>query len=151
MNPLVGPITAVRWAGSPPIYIAIGSGEMQQDPVRVMAQTAARQKVPIIWDEYELMPHNWPMLLPVWPQSVRCMQQWAGACMKFTTPGSRVSTTGSLLSFEPDETGKRTTSAVDVLQLTDITADDVKKAMAKGIEDTRAGAREFIERSRSKL
>nr|POF15627.1 hypothetical protein CFP56_48821 [Quercus suber] len=151
MNPLVGPMTAERWHGAPPLYIAIGSKEMQQDPVRVVAQTAARQDVPVLWDEYELMPHNWPMMMPGWPQSERCMQNWARACVRFTTPGSPVATSGSLLAFEPDANGHRASSAVDVRRLTDITLDDVKRGMAQGIVDTQTRARDFMKKAKSKL
>ena len=35
------------------------------------------------WLEFEAMPHNWPMLFPMFWQSERCMQEWASACLSF--------------------------------------------------------------------
>lgn len=34
----------------------------------------------ILWEEYEALPHLWPLLFGSWPQSQRCWENWARAC-----------------------------------------------------------------------
>lgn len=82
-HPLVSPMLAKSWQGSPPMYIAVGSKERLIDAAKVLRQQAAGQGVEVLWDEYELMPHSWPMILPKYPQSIRCYRVWAEACVKF--------------------------------------------------------------------
>ena len=82
-HPLVSPILSKSWRGSPPIYIAVGSKERIVDGAKLLAQQAAREGTKVLWDEYELMPHSWPMVLPRYPQATACISAWANACMDF--------------------------------------------------------------------
>lgn len=49
----------------------------------VVAQLAARQGVPVVSDEYELMPHNRPTVVPNHPHSIKCYHPWADTCSPF--------------------------------------------------------------------
>ena len=42
--------------------MATGGGERLADGARSVAQTAARQDVAVVWEEYEAMPHLWPSI-----------------------------------------------------------------------------------------
>ena len=99
-HPLVSPLTAESWAGAPPLWLALGD-ERMIDAAKVLAQNAAQQGVTVQWLEFEAMPHNWPMLFPMFWQTGRCMQEWASACSDFVcgkeirSRGARVHTEGS--------------------------------------------------------
>lgn len=82
-HPLVSPIAVKSWKGCPPIYMAMGSKERIVDGGKVVAQLVASQDVCVLWDEYELMPHNWPMVLPDHLMSTKCCRSWAEACLSF--------------------------------------------------------------------
>ena len=93
-HPLVSPVAAKSWTGAPPMYIGIGSTERNVDSTKIVAQTAARQGVKVIWDEYELMPHNRSMVLRSYPQSAKCHESWAAACLRFVS-GKALETSGT--------------------------------------------------------
>ena len=120
-HPLVSPLVAKSWKGTPPMYIAIGSAECNLDATRVVAQTAARQGVIVIWDEYELMPHNWPMVLKMYPQTSRCYQSWAEACTKFVR-AEVIVITGTFISW-----GSLAITEIDVENLMSLTMEEVDR------------------------
>ncbi len=122
-HPLVSPLAAKSWRDAPPMYIAIGSKERNSDSTKVPAQLAARQGVPVIWDEYELMPHNWPMVFPKYPHSIKQYQSWSAACLRFLgeTP---IKTEGIFTEFE-----NLSTREVDVYNLTPLSLDEVERLM----------------------
>ena len=114
-HPLVSPMTARSWAGAPPIYLAVGSRERSVDAARFVAQSAAQAGVSVVWDEYEYLPHNWPMILRGWPHSKTCYERWAEACLSFAR-GDNVRSSGSFTDFDGLQCRE-----VDVLQLTPYT------------------------------
>ena len=122
-HPLVSPLAAKSWRGAPPMYIAIGSKERNSDSTKVPAQLAAREGVPVIWDEYELMPHNWPMVFPNYPHSIKQYQSWAAACLRFLG-NEKIETTGTFSQFE-----SLSARQVDVCNLTPLTLDEVETLM----------------------
>ncbi|KAL9117315.1 MAG: hypothetical protein Q9187_006151 [Circinaria calcarea] len=122
-HPLVSPVAAKFWRGAPPIYVAVGSTERVADAAKVVAQAAARQGVPVLWDEYEFMPHNWPMILTDYPQTVKCYEAWARACSSFVQ-GDRVRSAGTFTTFEGLRTRK-----LDVEHLTYLTDEEVGRLM----------------------
>ena len=85
-HPLVAPATALSWAGAPAMWLACGQ-ERLADGVKIIAQTAARDGVPVLWEQYQSMPHTWAQVFPQWPQSVRCFESWAQACKRFGEGG----------------------------------------------------------------
>ena len=84
-HPLVSPVAARDWTGgkdgevAPPMYLAFGE-EMLVDEGKQLAQTAARQGVTVIWEEWEGMCHCFGMVLPGTPMSKRVFSDWAGFC-----------------------------------------------------------------------
>ena len=122
-HPLVCPMALKSWNGCPPIYMAMESKERLVDGGKLVAQFAARQGVPIIWDEYELMPHNWPMVFPDHPQSIKCYHSWAEACSRFVA-GAPVTTSGIFTEF-----GSLHARSLDVMNLTHLTVDEVESLM----------------------
>ncbi|PHH82941.1 hypothetical protein CDD82_4264 [Ophiocordyceps australis] len=75
-HPLVSPITARSWAGSPPIWLCTG-WELLQYEDRFMAKKLAADGVPVVFEEYEAMPHVFAMVLPQNPAARLCFDRWA--------------------------------------------------------------------------
>ena len=72
MHPLVSPVAATSWAGSPPLFLACGE-ERNTDGNLYIAQQAARQGVTVHLEQYENMTHVWPTALPHLPHSARAL------------------------------------------------------------------------------
>lgn len=95
LHPLVAPALARSWEGAPPMWFA-GGQERFADSAKLAAERAARLSVQVWYEEYEEMPHDFPILSATWawakteewPQSVRCMQKWANACRIFGEGGT---------------------------------------------------------------
>jgi acetyl esterase/lipase len=75
-HPLVSPMAAMDWKNSPPIYINCGE-EMLADECKVVARRMNQQGVTVVWDEYEAMPHVFPMMLDGSAASKACYKEWA--------------------------------------------------------------------------
>ena len=120
-HPLVSPVAARNWRGCPPLWLAMGQ-ERLADAGKVVAQTAARQGVVVLWDLYERMPHNWIMMFPKLWQAEDCISR-CGEVIKMLADDEVVGTKGEMVTI----TGER--KEVDVRQLTDLTADQVEGLM----------------------
>ncbi|KAL8697706.1 MAG: hypothetical protein Q9201_006979 [Fulgogasparrea decipioides] len=95
LHPLVAPAFARSWEGAPPMWFA-GGQERFADSAKLAAEQAARQGVPVSYEEYEEMPHDFPIMSATWPwaktegwpQSVKCMEAWVNACKVFGEGGT---------------------------------------------------------------
>lgn len=74
-HPLVSPLAATSWAGSPPLWMCTG-WEMLHDEDAVVAARAAAQGVVVQYEEYEAMPHCFAMLMPTLPTADTCLRGW---------------------------------------------------------------------------
>ena len=130
-HPLVSPATAESWVGAPPMWLVSGS-ERLTDSVKVIAKTACRQGVCVLWEQYEGMPHTWPMILENLPQTTMCFQHWAKACNDIVASKERsLSSHGTFISVEDQKF-----TDVNVQNLTPLTAREARsliKAKAKGM------------------
>ncbi|RDA87848.1 hypothetical protein CP532_2971 [Ophiocordyceps camponoti-leonardi (nom. inval.)] len=75
-HPLVSPITAASWQGCPPVYICAG-WEMLADDARFLARHLAAQHVPVVFEQYQAMPHIFPVVFPAVPSTRRCFEALA--------------------------------------------------------------------------
>lgn len=75
-HPLVSPINAPSWRGCPPVWICTG-WEMIGHEDRCLAHRLNRDGVPVVFEEYEAMPHCFAMLLSWTAVSRRCIDGWA--------------------------------------------------------------------------
>lgn len=131
-HPLVSPATAENWVGSPPMWLVSGQ-ERLTDSVKVIAKTACEQKVCVWWEQYEGMPHTWPMILRDLPQTAVCFQHWARACHDFVTRDHRtLSSHGIFVTAEDLETRD-----VSVEDLTQLTAEEVRSLIKRKATDMR--------------
>ena len=76
-HPLVSPITAKDWSGSPPLYIGTGE-ELLTDEDKYVASLAAQQGVTVVFEEYLAMPHVFSAMLGHLPASKRFFDGWGG-------------------------------------------------------------------------
>lgn len=81
------------------MWIACGQ-ERLADSAKIIAQTAARQGVDVLWEQYEAMPHTWAQIFPVWPQSRRCLESWAHACLTFVDAKERTFSRGTTVAAQ---------------------------------------------------
>ncbi|KJZ74595.1 hypothetical protein HIM_05945 [Hirsutella minnesotensis 3608] len=75
-HPLTSPITAGNWDGAPPVYMCTG-WELLAWEVKVAAKRLAVQGVPVVFEEYEAMPHCFAMVLTETSASRRCFAAWS--------------------------------------------------------------------------
>ncbi|KAL8891828.1 MAG: hypothetical protein Q9215_001153 [Flavoplaca cf. flavocitrina] len=80
-HPLVSPLAAKDWTKSCPMYFCSGE-EMLADEGKAVASVAAKQGVPVVWEQYEAMPHCFPMLLEHLEAGRKGFKNWAAFCAK---------------------------------------------------------------------
>ncbi|KYK54889.1 hypothetical protein DCS_06850 [Drechmeria coniospora] len=80
-HPLASPIMARSWAGAPPVYVCTG-WELLADEDRFLARKLAADGVPVVFEEYEAMPHCFAMLLTATPAARLCFDAWGGFIRK---------------------------------------------------------------------
>ncbi|KAA8566775.1 hypothetical protein EYC84_009875 [Monilinia fructicola] len=80
-HPLVSPLSAPAhsWLGIPPLLIQIGT-ELLSDENKILAAKIARIGGVVRWEEYEMMPHCFALVLPHLEGADRCFESWAGFC-----------------------------------------------------------------------
>ncbi|KAL8847463.1 MAG: hypothetical protein Q9221_007489 [Calogaya cf. arnoldii] len=122
-HPLVCAMAADDWHDCPPTYMAIGSKERIVDAAQYFAHHIATQGVPVLWEEYELMPHNWPMAFPDHRSSEKCYRSWAKACSNFAD-GLNIQTQGTFTALEGSQERD-----LEVTRVTNITKDEVERLM----------------------
>jgi hypothetical protein len=76
VHPLVTLLLAPSWEGSPPIYICTG-WELLADEDKYTASQFHRNGVPIVFEEYEAMPHCFALIFTQLPGSRRCFDKWS--------------------------------------------------------------------------
>ncbi|KAB8245044.1 Alpha/Beta hydrolase protein [Aspergillus flavus] len=101
---LVSPAAVEDWTGSPPMWFACGCEERGVNGNRVVASQAAKSGVTVIWNEYEGMPHEFPIFLSALPQIHLLLQLWAAACQAFAGGkiGARELQSGAVRCLMPD-------------------------------------------------
>lgn len=75
-HPLVSPLAAKDWTGSPPLWMSTGQ-ELLSDEDKHVASRAARQGVAVHFEEWEGMPHCFCMILMGTKPSKKCFKSWA--------------------------------------------------------------------------
>lgn len=128
-HPLVSPLSAESWAGSPPIFVVSGE-ELLADEGKASVQRAARQGVTVVWELYEAMPHCFSLLLEGNPAGAMSFDTWAEFVKKAVqNPGEIVTRadfiTAKALVREP----------VDIGKLIDMSDEDILERMKKSMQE----------------
>jgi acetyl esterase/lipase len=132
-HPLVSPLAARDWAGSPPLFFSVGQ-EMLRDEDAVLAQRAVAQGVCVVWREFEAMPHCFAMLLEGLKGAAVHYDEYAKFCRDVVAQGpAGAAAAVSNGVFIEAKTLKR--RDVDVKAgLTEIKDDEADEYMKKGVE-----------------
>ena len=130
-HPLVSPMAAMDWKGSPPIFVACGE-EMLADEAAVLMQRIARQGTPVVWEQYEAMPHCFALLFENMAGAVMCFDGWATFCTDVTDGKKEIETRGTFITAK-----KLEKSEVDVTKLLDYEDSDILEMMKIGREKRR--------------
>lgn len=126
LHPLVSPLAAKDWSASPPLFFSVGE-EMLRDEGAVLAQRAAAQGVPVVWREFEAMPHCFAMLLEAVNGSAVHYAEYAKFCRE-VVEAKKVENSGEFIAAKT--LARRN---VDVgTELTDLTDEQVVECMRKG-------------------
>lgn len=135
-HPLVSPAAARNWRGCPPLWLAMGQ-ERLADSGKIIAQTAARQGVVVLWETYEQMPHTWITILPQLWQAEYCIKRCAEV-VRMLGKNRVTESGGETITI----TGER--KKIDVRQLTNLTGDNVEglmRAETRSMKPWTAGSR----------
>lgn len=127
-HPLVSVMLADSWKGSPPLWMNTGS-EMLTDEDKIVAAKAAVQGVSIHYEQYEAMPHCFPMLIPHLKQSDMCLRSWGTWCKKAVEQPQTLATNGTFIYAK---TGK--TEPVDVTAISPISEREMKRLVSEAKE-----------------
>jgi acetyl esterase/lipase len=122
-HPLVSPLGAKSWEGSCPMYIATGT-ELLTDEGKYVAMRAAGQGVPVVFEEYEAMPHCFAMFLNALPGARRAFTGWAGFIQEVVENPEEVRTRGTLIKAKTLEE-----VPLEVTSLTSFTHEEVCSRM----------------------
>ena len=106
------------------MWFACGSEERGLDGIKVVASQAAKCGVPVSWNMYAGMPHEFPLLLSRTPQGQHCLDAWAEACSKLVG-GQIVNSRATLLEMPACEE----VDIGDVADLAPLPLEEVKKRM----------------------
>ncbi len=77
IHPLVSPLLAKSWKGAPPLWICTGK-ELLEDEDKFTAARFYEDGAPVVFEEYEGMPHCFALLFAQIPEGKRCLEGWAG-------------------------------------------------------------------------
>ncbi|KAH7380842.1 acetyl-hydrolase-like protein [Cadophora sp. MPI-SDFR-AT-0126] len=127
-HPLVSPLSAKSWSGSPPMFIETGQ-ELLTDEDRYVAMIAARQGVKVVYEEYETMPHCFAMVLEGLDASRMFFDGWAGFIKGVVEGPEGVEGGGRVIA--PKTLEVRT---VDVQRLNERSGEEVRKGMRERVK-----------------
>jgi len=130
-HPLVSPLSATDWSGSPPIYIGCGE-EMLADENKVIASRAAKQGVPVVWEQYEAMPHCFAMMLEGLEGGKMFFASWSKFCREVVSDPGQIKTNGTFVTAK-----KLDRRRVNVEKLADFLPDEVVKRRMDEARDRR--------------
>ncbi|KAH7088388.1 acetyl-hydrolase [Paraphoma chrysanthemicola] len=147
VHPLVSPLAAPDWSGSPPLFFSVGE-EMLRDEDAVLAQRAVGQGVKVIWREFEAMPHCFAMLLE-YLEGARVHVDEFGAFCRQVVEGKAAGVESNGVVIAAKSLKRKD---VDVAKgLTSITEEEVKTYMQKGLERIRKKEARGEEEARAML
>jgi acetyl esterase/lipase len=99
---------------------------MLLDEDMVLAQRLAKQRVKVVWQEYEAMPHCFAMVLEGLEGGRMCFSEYAAFCKQVVENPEMVKTEGYFVTAK-----SLVKHSVDVQRLTDITDEEAAGKMAE--------------------
>jgi len=128
VHPLVSVFAAPDWKGSCPIFIETGT-ELLSDEDKYLATVAAKQDVPVVFEEYEAMPHCFAMVLRELAGSRRAFEGWAGFIRKAVEEPESVKTSATMIRAK-----SLREEVIDIRTLSRMEITDVKRRMKERVD-----------------
>jgi acetyl esterase/lipase len=132
-HPLVSPLAAKSWEGSPPIFVVCGE-EMLTDECKAFIQKAAKQRVRVAWEEYEAMPHCFSLLLEGNAAGAMSFDSWSEFVKRAVQSPEEIMTRGEFITAK-----SLVRRPVDACKLIDMSDEDIlvrmRNARQKMIEN----------------
>jgi acetyl esterase/lipase len=125
---LVSPLIAKSWVGSPPLYIETGE-ELLTDEDKHVAMKAASQGVPVVYEQYETMPHCFAMVVADLPASRKFFESWSNFITQAVENPGEIKTKGTIIA--PKTLNER---GVEVGSLSGFTDEEVLNRMKERAE-----------------
>lgn len=123
-HPLVTLVTAQSWEGCPPVYMSTG-WELLADENKYMVARLHADKVKVVWEEYEGMPHCFAMVLWANPMSRKCFGSMAEFINTVATKGQ----SGVESAFTSIKARTLKEEAVDPAKLAPYTDEELRKRL----------------------
>ncbi|TQS33598.1 hypothetical protein Golomagni_06051 [Golovinomyces magnicellulatus] len=120
-HPFVSPMAAPSWKGAPPILFCCGE-EYVADENKVVAQKAARQGVQVVWEQYEAMPHCFPLLFAHAGVSKAAFEQWSKFVDMAVNNSSGIETSGVFVTIK--DVKKQSVDVKELQELNDAETDE---------------------------
>ena len=76
-HPLAALVVNRSWSGAPPVFLSSG-WELLADEIKFLARKLDGDGVPVVFEEYEGMPHTFALVLPSLPGARKSYDSWAG-------------------------------------------------------------------------
>ncbi|OHF00308.1 hypothetical protein CORC01_04497 [Colletotrichum orchidophilum] len=135
-HPLVTLLMSRSWTGAPPVYMCTG-WELLADEDKYMALKLHRDGVPVVFEEYEGMPHCFALILTKIPNAKRCFEGWTNFMMRaITNPETIDSKATTIKSKSLQEV------VLDFESLSAMSVEDVQERVLAKKETTLAAAPE---------
>ncbi|RDW72034.1 hypothetical protein BP5796_08068 [Coleophoma crateriformis] len=136
MHPLVSPIVAPTWAGSPPLFVECGT-ELLTDENHYLATKASGEGIVVVFEEYATMPHCFGMLLEHIPGSKRMFQGWTDFISSVVLNPGSVQTKGTRIAAK-----SLVEEQVDLRSLSSFTEEEVRARMQERVKEMTQGRRD---------
>ncbi|KAK4077927.1 uncharacterized protein Triagg1_3621 [Trichoderma aggressivum f. europaeum] len=138
-HPLSTLFMSRSWEGSPPVWMSTG-WEILSYENKAFAMKLFADGVPLVFEEYQAMPHVFPMCLARAPSSRRCLESWADFIRcAIENPGAIEASATSIAAQTLEETSLRFDDLLED-RLEDIQAAVVRRA-GVGVEKADVAAR----------
>ncbi|PVI06109.1 acetyl-hydrolase [Periconia macrospinosa] len=130
LHPLVSPLMARDWRGSPPVFFSLGE-EMLRDEDAVLARRLDSQGVKVVWREFEAMPHVFAVMLDGTPVAEKHHEEFGAFCKGVLAVGGGGGGSDGVV-FKAKKLKTENVLVKDVTRLTD---EEVDELCRKGMED----------------
>lgn len=129
-HPLVSPVVASTWKGCPPMYVCTGR-ELLADEDRFVVSRLHTAGVPVVFEEYDAMPHCFALMLPHTKGARRCMDGWAGFISRVVDGGGAGAVESSFTHFEAKTLNE---VALDPNEVSPFTVEEVMELVRRRVE-----------------
>ncbi|KAK2031416.1 hypothetical protein LX32DRAFT_650733 [Colletotrichum zoysiae] len=138
-HPLVTLVMSRNWKGAPPVFICTG-WELLADEDKYMARKLHEDGVPVVFEEYEGMPHCFAIILTTTPNARRCFDGWTGFMKKIITHPDTIDSKAITVKAKTLEEVSLTFESL----LSDVSEEDIRQRVLEKKETTLASTPQVV-------